>query len=210
MRGDSKLVSAAFARRKLTNSLFSVKLESPCFDLAARGKYLFVVTTNCQSRVYDVPSGSSIGSPSSIAHLVEPDIDSVDVRLNGTAVVITTGSMAYAHDSRLQSWVPICDKTYLSHESSTARGMNGPLADIEQQCRLRLANTQNGKAAEPEWWDETQQMGIMSMRIRASELLGSKDEYKYWLLQHATFLGEQEFVGRAEELLKDLIGPLYW
>jgi protein HIRA/HIR1 len=87
--------------------------------------------------------------------------------------------------------------------------MGGPLADIEQQCRSSLSNVQNGKAAEPEWWDETQRMGIMGMRIRASELLGSKDEYRYWLLQYATFLGEQEFVGRAEELLKDLIGPMY-
>jgi protein HIRA/HIR1 len=87
--------------------------------------------------------------------------------------------------------------------------MGGPLADIEQQCRSSLSNVQNGKAAEPEWWDETQKMGIMGMRIRASGLLGSKDEYRFWLLQYATFLGEQEFVGRAEELLKDLIGPMY-
>jgi hypothetical protein len=45
--------------------------------------------------------------------------------------------------------------------------------------------------------------------MKASILLGSADEYKHWLVRYATYLAEQEFVGRAEELLKDLIGPVY-
>jgi len=148
---------------------------------------------------------------SSIAHLVEPDIRDIDIRPNGTPVVITTDSSAYAYDARLQSWVPICAKIHLQHDtgSSSSRGVSGPLADIERQCRSSMTNTANGKAAEPEWWDETHQMGLLDMRIRASDLLGSKDEYKYWLLQYASFVGEQEFTGRAEELLKELVGPLY-
>jgi protein HIRA/HIR1 len=199
------------AKTELTLSLFTVKLDSPCYDLAARGKYLFVVTTNCQARVYNVTSALAVVSPCSIAHLVEPDILDIDVRTNGTPIVITTDSSAYAYDTRLQSWVPICDKEHLGHDTPSAGRVNGPLADIEQKCRSSMRNVANGNAknAEPEWWDETQQMGILDMRIRASVLLGSKDEYRYSLLQYATFLGEQEFTGRAEELLKDLIGPVY-
>jgi hypothetical protein len=45
--------------------------------------------------------------------------------------------------------------------------------------------------------------------MKASILLGSADEYKHWLVQYATYLAEQEFVGRAEEFLKELIGPIY-
>ena len=169
---------------------------------------MFVVSTNCQARVYNVPSGLAVSAPCSISHLVEPDILDIDIRPNGTPIVITSDSSAYAYDTRLQSWVPVCDKSHLSHDTATSR-VNGPLADIEQKCRSSLRSLANGKNAEPEWYDETQQMGILDMRIRASVLLGSKDEYRHWLLQYATFLGEQEFTGRAEELLKDLIGPIY-
>ena len=205
---DSKPARLLHFLRKLIISLFTVKLESPCYDLSARGKYLFVVNTNCQARVYNVPSGLAVSS-GSIAHLVEPDILDIDVRSNGTPIVITTDSSAFAYDTRLQSWVPVCDKSRLSHDTAPRGGFNGPLADIEQKCRSSMRNVVNGKNAEPEWWDETQQMGILDMRIRASVLLGSKEEYRHWLLQYATFLGEQEFTGRAEELLKELIGPVY-
>ena len=193
---------------ELTLSLLNVKLESPCYALSARGKYLFVVTTNCHARVYDVPSGLAVSS-GSIAHLVEPDIEHIDISPFGTPVVITTDSSAYAYDIRLQSWVPICDKSHLSHHTATRGGIIGPLSDFEQKCRSSLKNVMNGKNAKPEWWDETQQMGLLDMRLRASVLLGSKEEYRHWLLQYATFLGEQEFTATAEELLKELIGPVY-
>lgn len=87
--------------------------------------------------------------------------------------------------------------------------MQGALWRIEEDCRSTLKAVVNGDDSDPEWYSETQQMTIMEMRMRAAVLLGSRDEYRYWLSQYASFLARQDFVGRAEELLKDLIGPLY-
>lgn len=190
-------------------SLFSVKLESPCFDLAASGRYLFAVTTTCQARVYDTKSSKIKSFAASIAHLAEPDLATIDICENGTPVLLSTGSDAFAYDADLQSWVPICESRLLEHDVPKGRETEGTLSRIEQDCRATMKTTANGHDADPEWWQETQQMTIMEMRMKGSILLGSLDEYRYWLSQYATFVARQEFIGRAEELLQDLIGPLY-
>lgn len=167
------------------------------------------MTTSCQARVYDTRSGKIVSSASGVAHLAEPDLDSIDVCENGTPLIVSSTSDAYAFDSDLQSWVPVCEARLLEHDVPTGREVAGPLSRLEEQCRLRMKPMVNGTEHEPDWWKETQQMTIMEMRIRASRLLGSRDEYRYWLSQYATFVARQDFVGRAEELLKELIGPLY-
>lgn len=197
-------------RALISRSLFTVRLESPCFDITASGRFLFVVTTTCQARVYDVKSGKVVSSMSSVGHLAEPDLASIDLCENGTPVVISTGSDAFAYDSDMQSWVPICETRLLEYDIATGREPQGPLCRVELECTNTNKPTANGTdTTDLEWWSETQQITLLEMRISASVLLGSRDEYRYWLSQYAVFLARQSFVGRADELLKDLIGPLY-
>lgn len=190
-------------------SLFSVKLESSCFDVTASGRFMFVVTTTCQARVYDVKSGKIVSSTSSVSHLAGPDLASIDLCENGTPVLISTGSDAFAHDSDLQSWVPVCEARLLEHDTPTGREPQGILSRVELQCVDTMKPTPNGTDTDLEWWSETQQIALLEMRIKAAILLGSRDEYRYWLSQYAVFLARQSFIGRADELLKELVGPLY-
>lgn len=193
----------------ILDSLFTTKLEGPPADITANGRYLFVLTTTCQARVFDVKSGKAIFPASTAAHVIEPDLHSIDLSDNGSPIVLSTASDAYAFDPDLQSWVPICESRLLEHDIPSGREVQGTLSRIEQDCRSSLRPMANGNDEEPEWFKETQQMAIMEMRMRASVLLGSRDEYRYWLSQYASFLGRNEFIGRAEELLKELVGPLY-
>ncbi len=59
------------------------------------------------------------------------------------------------------------------------------------------------------WWDEAMTMGHYEERLRASLLLDSAVEYKTTLLLYAKYLGEGDWRGRAEELVKELMGPIY-
>lgn len=190
-------------------SLFSVKLESPCFDVTASERFLFVVTTTCQARVYDVKSGKIVSSTTSVTHLADPDLASIDICDNGTPILVSTRPDAFAYDSDLQSWVPICEARLLEHDKPTGRGPQGVLSRVELQCVDSMKPTPNGTDTDLEWWSETQQIALLEMRIKAATLLGSRDEYRYWLSQYAVFLARQSFIGRADELLKELIGPLY-
>ena len=146
---------------------------------------------------------------SSVAHLAEPDLASIDISDTGTPVLVSTGSDAFAYDSDLQSWTPICESRLLEHDTPTGREPQGALSRAELECVQSMKPTANGTESDVEWWSETQQIALLEMRIKAAVLLGSRDEYRYWLSQYAIFLARQSFIGRADELLKDLVGPLY-
>lgn len=46
--------------------------------------------------------------------------------------------------------------------------------------------------------------------MHAAKTLESKDEYKTALVAYARRLSEEGFRGKAEELVKELVGPVYW
>ena len=53
------------------------------------------------------------------------------------------------------------------------------------------------------------ELGHLESKVKAAEVLESKDEYKFWLSRYASVLGKEGFRARAEELIKELLGPMY-
>ncbi len=86
---------------------------------------------------------------------------------------------------------------------------SGPLAEIESEVLEAWTGQPVADAEKPEWWNEAMEMGHLEIRMRAAELLGSKEEYRHWLVRYAVVLGKEGFRGRAEELVKELLGPIY-
>jgi protein HIRA/HIR1 len=136
------------------------------------------------------------------------------VRHNGIPVIMTTEPAAYAYDPDVYEWVPIATGWYLASSPLTEKRTRNkvpadmPLAVIESA----LMDVWHGGAAgveRPKWWNEALTMGHYENRMRASVLIASEKEYKASLLSYARYLGEEDFRGRAEELVKDLVGPLY-
>jgi len=207
-----------FAYSPAGRHLLNVKLDAPCYDLTARRDQLFVISINCQARVYDVRSCKLLFTPCSIAHIVTPRITRIDVRPNGTPIVITSEPAAYAYDSSLQDWTAICSTWFTQYSSllsSSSRGGRGagpagPVSDIEHECVAAFASrTQDGEGAKSDWWDQALEMGHLECRMRAAVLLDSKEEYKFSVLRYASLVGRENFRGRAEELVRELIGTVY-
>lgn len=46
--------------------------------------------------------------------------------------------------------------------------------------------------------------------MHAARILGSPQEYRQALLLYAKLLADEGFRRKAEELLKELYGPIYW
>lgn len=62
----------------------------------------------------------------------------------------------------------------------------------------------------PEWWNTALTLGHLETRLHAARLLDSPVEYKQYLTLYAKKIADEGFRAKAEELIKDLSGPIYW
>lgn len=193
------------------HSLLSIRLDSPIYDLVARESMLFVMTIDCQARVYNTQTRRALFQPCSVAHLIASGITKLDIRPNGTPIIFTSEPAAFAFDRELQDWTCVCSPWYLSNSSDASRNRpSGSLSQIEQICRLSLQATSEAKANEKlQWWTEALEMGCLDCRIRASALLDSGQEYRHWVMEYTSYIGREGFVDRADELVQELLGPIF-
>lgn len=136
------------------------------------------------------------------------------MRPNGVPIVYINEPSAYAYDSARSEWTCICSKWFLEGSPvSDARRARaeppGPLAEVESRVQEAWTGRPISEGDKPEWWNEAIEMGHLEMRMRAAELLDSKEEYRHWLVRYAAVLGKEGFRARAEELVKELLGPIY-
>lgn len=220
-------------------SLFSAKLESPCAQIVARKDMLLVITTACQVRVLcvcssatstmpnfcsDLRGSRTLFPPTSLSHLLDPlsssitstplDIAGIGLHPNGVPIIRTTEPAAYLYDIARSEWTCILSRWYLegspSGEPRRAHSAPaGPLAEIEAEITGALDGRHAVDGDKPEWWNEAMEMGHLETRIRAAELLDSKEEYKHWLIRYAVVLGKEGFRARAEELVREMVGPIF-
>ena len=62
----------------------------------------------------------------------------------------------------------------------------------------------------PTWWSAAMTLGHLETKLHAARILDSPQEYKQVLLVYAKKVGDEGFRAKAEELIKDLFGPVYW
>jgi protein HIRA/HIR1 len=53
-------------------------------------------------------------------------------------------------------------------------------------------------------------LGHLETRLMAAKVLGSPNEYRLAMQVYAKKLGDEGFRGKAEELIRELFGPVYW
>lgn len=137
---------------------------------------------------------------------------SAQVRPNGVPVIQLSTPSAYAYDSALSSWVQLCDVWWADGSPLNPRGRSavanarGPVALIEHSISEGRGDDGTKR---PDWWDTALTLGHLDIRMSAAILLDSPGEYKQFLMAYAKKLADDGFRARAEELIKDLMGPVY-
>jgi protein HIRA/HIR1 len=162
-----------------------------------------------------VRTGKIVIPPTTLSHLLDPtghstlkqsyEITKLDVRPNGTAVVITSQPAAYALSPSLQAWSSLITPHYLA--SPLPNPQRGPLADVE--AGVRAAWKGKAEVDKPEWWDTSLHLQQAQGRVKGAQILGSGEEWKFWVEQLGDTLGKEGFVERARELIESLMGPKY-
>jgi len=64
----------------------------------------------------------------------------------------------------------------------------------------------NGRSA---WWDIAMTLGHLETKMHAARMLASPGEFKMALSLYAKTIADEGFRGKAEELLRELYGPVY-
>ena len=62
----------------------------------------------------------------------------------------------------------------------------------------------------PAWWGTALTLGHLETKLHAAKALESPQEYKQAMLLYAKKISDEGFRGKAEELVKELFGPVYW
>jgi protein HIRA/HIR1 len=155
---------------------------------------------------------STVGKPCPNTH-----VTSTFIRPNGAVVVSLSSGGVYSYDKSLLSWVCISDNWWSTGSdawNARTRTSQGVLTSIEgsvAEVAMSLPNPMANPSMErPAWWNTALTLGHLESRLHACRLLESSSEYKQALLQYVKKIADEGFRGKAEEVLKEYCGPLYW
>ena len=141
---------------------------------------------------------------------------SAAVQDNGIPILNCSNGVVYAYDPSMSSWIKLCDRWWAEGSDfwqSKQRG-NGSVADgIMTTIEDSMAGVPDESAADkkrPTWWSTALTLGHLETRLHATKLLDSPQEYRWALLMYAKKISDEGFGSKAEELVKELYGPVYW
>ncbi len=190
---------------------------------------LLVLTSTGMVYAWDVKKAQSLFPPTSISPILgsSPNITVVStaLRQNGAAIIHLSNSVAYSYDHALSCWIKLSEgwwasgsdawqgrqRSSISAQNASTRGI---ISSIESAITERVSSvspveSEAGKTR-PEWWSSALTLGHLETRLHAAKVLDSPAEFKQFLLLYAKKIADEGFRGKAEELIKELFGPVYW
>lgn len=165
-----------------------------------------------------------------------PIVNTAKVRSNGCPVVSLSNGLVVTYDQTLESWTQISSPWWskgseywegrIRSNNSAGRGVvkiiesetndflavQPDLVEVDgDEARLRpsLEGEEQKKLGNDDDWTMALTLGHLESRMNAAIALDSLAEYKMFLTTYAKRLAEEAFRSKAEELIKDLIGPVY-
>ena len=139
------------------------------------------------------------------------------VRENGSPVINFSNGVVYSYDPGLCTWVKLADRWWAEgsdfwhgrQRGNSAIANRGVMTSIESSIAGNPEES-NAEKPRPNWWSAALTLGHLETRLHATKLLDSPQEYRQALLMYAKKIADEGFRGKAEELIKDLFGPVYW
>jgi protein HIRA/HIR1 len=172
----------------------------------------------------DIKKARANFAPTSVQPLLSPNgsaggttigIISLAARPNGSLIVSATSGVTYSYDSSLCSFVKLSEPWWAEGSDAwlsrprNASTQQAVVTSIESGISKRIASPPS-IAQRPPWWASALTLGHLESKLHAARLLDSSVEYKQILLVYAKKIADEGFRNKAEELIKDLFGPIYW
>jgi protein HIRA/HIR1 len=152
---------------------------------------------------------------------------SATLRPGGSPVLLLSSGIAFSYDPALSTWLKVSEARWSQgsdawegkQRATAVRGINnskGIISSLESSISdLEISDEAPGMPLKnpsdaPAWWNAALTLGHLETRLHSAKLLDSPSEYRNSLIIYAKRIAEEGFRGKAEELLKELCGPIYW
>lgn len=198
----------------------TMTLGSICAYLCSSCDFLTALTTSGMLHIWNVKKGRAHCPATSISPILGPNAEviSVTVSQNGAPIIHVSSGCAYSYDSELLAWVKLSEKWWAGGSSAwqarsrtgSVSANRGVVATIENAISEQTGPDDRADRERPNWWEAALTLGHLETRLQATKVLESPAEYKQALLVYAKRIAEDGFRGKAEELVKEMFGPLYW
>ncbi|KAH9477977.1 Protein HIR1 [Psilocybe cubensis] len=201
----------------------TIALSAPCSVIEGCRNALLVMTVNGEVHSWNIKKQTANFPPTSIRTLYAASsspnfrLVSAAVRENGAPIAHCSNGIVYSYDPSLLTWVKLADKWYADGSDfwqSRQRG-NASTANrgIMTAIEGSISSPPDESAAEiprPSWWSSALTLAHLETKLHATRLLDSPQEYKQALLVYAKKMADEGFRSKAEELVRELFGPVYW
>ncbi|KAH9887241.1 WD40 repeat-like protein [Cubamyces lactineus] len=200
----------------------ALSLGVPCHTLTGSKHTLMLLTVSGMLYVWDVKNQAAKFSPTSINPILAPSpnltILSAVVRPNGAPVIQLSDGVAHTFDPALLTWTKLSEPwwaegsdAWQGRQRTNQASARGPVAIIEGAISERMAvDSSRAEKVRPAWWNAALTLGHLESKLHAAKALDSPQEYKQALLLYAKRIADEGFRAKAEELVKELFGPVYW
>lgn len=140
------------------------------------------------------------------------------VRPNGAPIFqLSTGS-AHSYDPGLCAWTKVGDGWWAEgsdawqgrQRGNSQLAARGIVSVIESAVSEHTPVGAAAEKARPAWWSAALTLGHLETRLHTAKALDSPSEYKHALVLYAKKVADEGFRAKAEELVKELFGPVYW
>ncbi|KAF9450204.1 WD40 repeat-like protein [Macrolepiota fuliginosa MF-IS2] len=209
----------------------TLNLGSPASHMDANKHCLMIVTLNGLLYSWNIKKQSANFPPVSLRPILSnPNtrLTGVSTRSSGVSMLSCSNAVVYTYDLSLNCFTKLADRwwnegsdAWQKQRSAVTAGGNsskGLVAYVEGYCNNTpvaespTATTSGGagEKAKPQWWAEALTLGHLETRMYAAKMLDSPVEYKQALFAYARRLADEGFRWKAEELIRELFGPVYW
>lgn len=141
---------------------------------------------------------------------------SSSVRPNGSPIFQLSTGVSHSYDPALCAWVKVSDGWWADSDAWQGRSRansqsaaRGVISTVESSVSERMPVGPSDKER-PSWWYTALTLGHLETRLHAAKALDSPQEYKHTLVLYAKKIADEGFRAKAEELVKELFGPVFW
>ncbi|KAJ7253679.1 TUP1-like enhancer of split-domain-containing protein [Mycena haematopus] len=216
LRDGSVIVYSHTGRRLMP----TLNLGAPLSFIDGRGNMLLVVSSTGQLYSWDVKKQSALFPPVSLTPILSSPnytITSAKIQPNGAAILTCSSGVVYSYDTVLLSFVKLTERWWSEgsdvwqarQRSATNPTANRGVLSVTEGSIAGSLDSTGADKKRPQWWNVAMTMGHLETRMHSARLLDSPTEYKQALAQYTKKLAEEGYRAKAEELIRDLLGPMY-
>src|SRR6185369_3232590 len=144
-------------------------------------------------------------------------ITTTAVRPNGSPIINCSNGVVYSYDPSLQTFIKLTERwwaqgsdVWQGRQRANVQNTNrGVMSCAEGSIGETPPNGMTSEKQRPQWWNTALTLGHLETRLHATRLLDSPQEFKQAMLVYAKKIADEGFRAKAEELIKELFGPIY-